>query len=63
MWIINDGIVEKPGWWFGTCMIFPYLGKNEIPTDEPGSSTRKLFLISYIERDPGTPGIAVPMAG
>ena len=31
----GDGPPKIPGWWFGTCFIFPYIGNNQIiiPTD------------------------------
>ena len=26
--------IHNPGWWFGTFLVFPYIGNVIIPTDE-----------------------------
>ena len=36
LWYLRSFLVNytHPGWWFGTCFIFPYIGNFIIPTDE-----------------------------
>ena len=51
-WGIYIILYKNAGWWFVTCLIFPYIGNVIIPTDEliffRGVETTNQFVYIYI---------------